>query len=114
MQQLIDEICVKHDALKYKEFNDTILNFYPEYKKVKDNADTIEIKVGQLVFKLPVMTQTVLDPASTMSKRELYDNGLDLFDLGGNIILNGVCWNIQNTFTYPYNLPIIAKTTING
>lgn len=100
--------------MKYKEFNDTILSFYPEYKKIKDDSDTLEIKIGQLIFRLPVMTQTVMDPARNMSKRELYDNGLDLFDLGGNIILNGVCWNIQNTFTYPYNLPIIAKTTING
>lgn len=40
------------------------------------------------------MTKSVFDPASTMTKRELYDNGLDIFDLGGNIILNGVSWNI--------------------
>lgn len=111
---MIDELCAKHDALKYKEFNETILSFYPEYKKVKDDSDILEIKIGQLIFRLPVMTQTVMDPASNMTKRQLYDYGLDLFDLGGNIILNGVCWNIQNTFTYPYNLPIIAKTTING
>ncbi len=70
------------------------MSFYPEYKKIKDDSDTLEIKIGQLIFRLPVMTQTVMDPARNMSKRELYNNGLDLFDLGGNIILNGVCWNI--------------------
>lgn len=91
---MIEEICAKHNATEYKEYNDVILNFYPQYKKLVDDADTMEIKVGQLMFKLPVMTQTVLDPATTMTKRQLYDNGLDIFDLGGNIILNGVCWNI--------------------
>jgi len=54
------------------------------------------------------------DPAVKMSRRQKYDAGLDLDDKGGNIVLNGVSWNIQNGFSYPFNKPIIAKSTITG
>lgn len=54
------------------------------------------------------------DPASKMTRREKYNYGLDLDDKGGNIILNGVSWNIQNSFSYPFNKPIVAKSTISG
>lgn len=40
------------------------------------------------------MTESVFDPVHKMDMRERYDNGLDMFDLGGNIVLNGVAYNI--------------------
>lgn len=49
-----------------------------------------------------------------MSRKEKYDLGLDISEVGGDIILAGIPYLLQNEFSYPNNMPIVAKSTLKG
>jgi len=49
------------------------------------------------------MTMSSMDPLAKMSKRQKYNLGCDVNDRGGDIILAGIPYLIQNGFSYPFN-----------
>lgn len=49
------------------------------------------------------MTGSIMDPLTDMSPRQRYDLGCDVNERGGDIILAGIPYLIQNGYGYPYN-----------
>ena len=99
--------------IKGKEFNEEnkikmLENGFEGFNEEFDKSETVVIPAGALTFDLPVMVGSVLDPMTKMSQRQLYNLGCDIHKIPGDIVLAGIAYQISNTLSYPYNLPVVA------
>lgn len=67
-------------------------------------------KIDNFYILIPLVTNCYLDPYLYHTTKERYNNGEDLTNPGGDIILSGVSYFVQNTLSYPFNKPIIAPS----